>query len=230
MRAERVVLAAVVAAGLVACGSETPRASEEAAAPLAIDAVRQVVLDNEFATAFTLTLEPGQSVAPHEGAARVVYSLSDYTIRYSEGADSRETSWRTGDAHVHAPGTHAIANTGTTTARLLVVYRADTELPAGGSAAVEAAGGEPTNLLVDDERFRVSVVAIPVGGVLPQHAGLPRVVYSLSEYSIRYEAEGAAATEQSFRTGEAHWHPADRHAITNTGTTDARFLVVQFKQ
>lgn len=230
MRAHRVGLAAVVTAGLVACGSEAPRAEEEATAPLAMDAARQVVLDNDYATAFTLTLEPGESVAPHEGPARVVYALSDYTIRYSEGADSRETNWRTGDAHVHAAGTHAFTNTGTTTARLLVVSRTDTELPAGGSAAAEAAGAEPTDLLVDDDRFRVSVITIPAGGALPQHAGLPRLVYSLSDYSIRYEAEGSAATEQSFRTGEAHWHTADRHTITNGGATDARFLLVQFKQ
>jgi hypothetical protein len=236
MRVHHCALAVITTAGLVACGSETRRASDDAAGVATIEmaAAREAVLQNEYVELFTLTLEPGQAIAPHEGAARVIYSLSDYTIRYTEGADSRETSALTGDAHVHASGTHAIANIGTTTARLLVVARSGAALPGGENAQAQApapaAAAEPTAFLVDDDQFRVTVVTLAAGGVLPKHAGLARVVYALSDYTIRYEADGAAAADKTFRTGEAHWHDADSHAITNTGTTEARFLMVQFKR
>jgi hypothetical protein len=234
MRVHHCALAVITAAGLVACGSETRQGSDDAAGVATIEmaAARQAVLQNEYVEAFTLTLEPGQALAPHEGAARVIYSLSDYTIRYTEGADTSETSAQTGNAHVHQAGTHAIANIGTTTARLLVVARTGTALPDGGSAQLPAAaaGAEPTAFLLDDDQFRVSVVTLAPGSVLPKHAGLARVVYALSDYTIRYEADGAAAADKMFRTGEAHWHDADSHAITNTGTTEARFLMVQFKR
>lgn len=84
MRPSHRVLAAVTLFTLTACTSETARKTADAvSAPVALEIanVRRMLLENESAEAFTITLEPGQSVAPHEGASRVVYSLSDYQLR-----------------------------------------------------------------------------------------------------------------------------------------------------
>ena len=199
---------------------------------LEIANVRRLLLENEYAEAFTITLEPGQSLAPHEGAARVVYSLSDYQLRETQGGERRDSSWRTGDVHSHAAGVHGIENIGTTPAQLLIVARRPAALPAAPSATAPSGKAESATmtLKLDDDGFRVSEVSLAVGATLPRHPGLARVVYSLSDYTIRYASDGAEPKETSFRAGEAHWHDADQHVITNLGTTEARFLLVQFKR
>ena len=46
---------------------------------------------------------------------------------------------------------------------------------------------------------------------------------------IRYTSDRLDRVEGSFAAGEAHWHEADEHAVVNTGTTEARFVIFQFK-
>jgi quercetin dioxygenase-like cupin family protein len=235
MRPSHRVLAAATLLTLTACKSETERKTADtvsAPAALEIANVRRMLLENESAEAFTITLEPGQSVASHEGTARVVYSLSDYRLRYTQDGESRDSSWRTGDVHAHVAGVHGIENIGTTSAQLLIVARRPAALPAAPSATAptEKAESGTMNMRLDDDGFRVSEVSLAVGATLPRHPGLARVVYSLSDYTIRYVSDGAEPKETSFRAGEAHWHDADQHVITNIGTTEARFLIVQFKR
>ena len=239
MRPSHRVLAAATLFTLAACKSETVRKTADtvsAPAALEIANVRRMLLENESAEAFTITLEPGQSVAPHEGASRVVYSLSDYQLRYTQDGESRDSSWRTGDVHAHVAGVHGIENIGTTPAQLLIVARRPAALPAAplsaplATAPTEKAESGTMKMKLDDDGFRVSEVSLAVGATLPRHPGLARVVYSLSDYTIRYASDGAEPKETSFRAGEADWHDADQHVITNIGTTEARFLIVQFKR
>ena len=227
------IAAGVATVTFAACGGESRDAGEpadDAAASVALAAVRQDALQNEWVEAFTLTLDPGQSIAPHDGTSRVVYALGDYTVRYTAGDSVHEASWRAGEAHAHAAGTHAIANIGTTPARMLIVARTDAPLPGGEAAATGGAASGGAAPLLDDEAFRVDEVTLAPGASLPAHDGLARVIYALGDYTLRYEAEGAEPVERAQRAGEAHWHDADRHAMTNVGTTEARFLVVQFRR
>jgi quercetin dioxygenase-like cupin family protein len=235
MRASHWMLTATALFALAACTSETAqRRADSVSAPAALELanVRRLLLENAYAEAFTVTLEPGQSLAPHEGAARVVYSLSDYQLRYTQGGTRRDSSWRTGDVHTHAAGVHGIENIGTTPARLLMVARRPAALPAAPSATASTGKVEGGSMTVrlDDDGFRVSELSLAVGATLPRHPGLARVVYALSDYTIRYASVGAPPKETSVRAGEAHWHDADEHEITNVGTTEARFLIVQFKR
>jgi hypothetical protein len=239
MRPSHRVLTATALFTLTACTSETAqKTADSVAAPTALEIanVRRLLLYNEYAEAFTITLEPGQSLAPHEGAARVVHSLSDYQLRETQGGERRDSSWHTGDVHSHAAGVHGIENIGTTPAQLLIVARRPAALPAAPLGApsatvpTEKAESGIMKMKLDDDGFRVSEVSLAVGATLPRHPGLARVVYSLSDYTIRYAADGAEPKEMSFRAGEAHWHDADQHVITNIGTTEALFLIVQFKR
>jgi hypothetical protein len=36
--------------------------------------------------------------------------------------------------------------------------------------------------------------------------------------------------EKQFKAGDIHWHEACQHALTNTGNSDAKFLVVSLKK
>lgn len=233
MRFPLVTVTLLVTGALSACGGDAPRTDGAAAeASSTATEVKQIALQNEWAEAFTITLAPGEALPAHDGAARVLYSLGDYTIRYTAGDSSRETTWQRGDVHTHGAGTHAIENIGATPAQLLIVHRTNAPLPTGGEVSAMDAAEPPTESapLVDDERFTVRLVTLDPGGSEPSHAGRARVVYALSDYSIRYETDAQAPIERTFTTGEAHWHDAGQHRVTNTGTTPARFLVVQFKQ
>jgi uncharacterized cupin superfamily protein len=240
MRSSTLVLSLFALGTLAACGGEEAAQDEAgemaeapagavAAAPLELDALREEVLANEWIDAFTVTLEPGQAVAPHEGRARFIYSLSDYTIRYTEGDATRETTWQAGEVHAHEAGSHAMENVGTTPARLLIVSRLDAPLPGGESVPSDDVEDGAT-LRLDDDRFRVTEIALPAGATRPMHGGMARLVYSLSDYTLRYTEDGGEPSEQTFAAGDAHWHAAGQHAVENSGETEARFLVVALKQ
>lgn len=82
----------------------------------------RMLLENEAVRVAEVTLEPGESTGLHRGGVRVVYALSDYVIRWTEGdADPVEVSWSEGQAHWHQPAEHAVENTGDLPARYLVV-------------------------------------------------------------------------------------------------------------
>lgn len=66
-------------------------------------------------------LAPGQAQQAHQGAWRVIYSLSDYSLEWRENGELSRPSWRSGDVHWHGPGEHAASNSGDTMARWLVV-------------------------------------------------------------------------------------------------------------
>lgn len=66
-------------------------------------------------------LAPGEAQQDHPGGWRAIYALTGSTIEWRQDGNVSERSWRAGQAHWHAPGIHAAANTGETTARWLVV-------------------------------------------------------------------------------------------------------------
>ena len=226
---------------LVACGGpdeqELPPPSatavEEDIAAAATDQV-SVLFENDFVRVMNFTLEPGEALPMHAGRPRVVYSLADYRLRFTEGSTTEEVAWEEGDVHWHGPDEHAVENTGTTTARFLVVARTDTRLAgeSPGPDPEDAAVADPVHaeVLLDTDDVRVVRVTLTPGEAQPAHQGLPRLVYSLTSYTIRYTEPGAEPLEQSFQPGDAHWHEAGEHAVENTGATEARFVVFQFRR
>jgi quercetin dioxygenase-like cupin family protein len=228
----------LAAFSLAACaGESTPDAAKAAdssaatATPAAAEPMTSV-FSNEYATASVVTLAPGQVLPAHSGGPRAVYSLSDYTIRFTQGGQTTEPTWKAGQAHFHEAGEHRIENIGTTEAKFLVVARTAQALaaaPAHGDSPAGRASG-PTQLLLDNDDVQVSEVRLPAGDTLPRHPGLARVVYALSDYTISYTSNTAQPVVNSFTAGQAHWHAADEHLIVNTGATEARFVIVQFKR
>ncbi len=136
-----------------------------------------------------------------------------------------------GQAHFHAAGEHSIENIGTSEGEV-PGRRQNCASARGRSGARRLAVGasSATQLLLDNDDVRVSEVRLAAGDTLPRHPGLARVVYALGDYTISYTANSAEPVVNTFTAGQAHWHDADEHLIVNTGATEARFLIVQFKR
>ncbi len=231
------LLTVLPALTLIACAGErapdvSQTADSTAIAPTTSPESRMNLLSNEYAETFTVTLAPGQALPPHPGGARVIYSLSDYTLRFTQDGQTSEQSLTAGQAHFHGAGEHSMENIGATEAKFLVVARTPQSLaPTPEHAEPPAAAGSgPMQRLLTNDDVMVAEFRLPAGAALPRHHGLARVAYSLSEYTISYASNDAAAESKSFVTGEAHWHDADDHTIVNTGNTEARFLLIQFKR
>ena len=227
---------------LIACGPADQEAPPPAAgvdertatAPATPLQQPRTLFENPSVRVLEFSLEPGEALPTHEGQRRVVYSLSNYQIRFTEGGTADETTWQEGDVHWHGADDHAVENIGTTTARFLVVARTDMgltgETPAGDLQDAAAMDPDHGELLLDNEYARVVRVTLAPGEAQPLHQGLPRLVYSLTPYTIRYTEAGQDPIERSFQAGDAHWHEAGEHAVENTGATEARYVVIQFRR
>lgn len=222
---------------LSACGNQDKKGDTKTDKNLtASQEVRpEVIFENDYTKIIKVTLAPEESLEAHEGEKRVIYSLSDYSIDWVEQGKNESTkSWRKGDVHFHDAGQHSAKNIGQTTAEWLAFVKKDSELPdcAGNTLEkdVVAVAPEFTDQRFDNDVFRLTEVALPQGAKIPMHAGVNRVIYSLSDYQIMYEPEGEEKNEKSFEKGDVHWHRACQHALENKGETEAKFLVVSYKQ
>jgi len=193
------------------------------------------LMQNDYVQVRKVVLAPGQKQDMHEGSARTVYSLTDYQINWVENdEDEGEKKWNKGDVHWHMAGTHAAENTGSTTAEFLVVARTDAELPECGDNAldqdVQSVAPEKAEVLFENEYVKVTRVDLEAGESIPRHAGINRVILSLSDYEIAYTAEGEAEETKRFSMEDVHWHDACAHALINSGSSTASFAVFAFKQ
>jgi hypothetical protein len=84
------------------------------------DGNRERIFENTYVTVDRITLAPGEGLARHPGPDRIVYSLSDYTIAWTEAGDTASKTWRSGDVHAHEALDHAVENIGETTARFVL--------------------------------------------------------------------------------------------------------------
>lgn len=222
---------------LTSCGNQEEQVAqdtdEDTAVPMEVSP--EVIFENDYAQIVKVTLEPGASLAAHEGEQRVIYSLSDYSIDWVEqGKDEGTKSWKTGDAHFHQAGQHSAKNNGDATAEWLAFVKKDAELPDCSENTEEqdvnsVAPDEVAKMSFDNEVFRITEVTLPPGASIPMHSGVNRVIYSLSDYQIIYETEDEGKEEKSFKKGDVHWHDACLHALENTGETEAKYLVVSYK-
>jgi hypothetical protein len=193
--------------------------------------MRKEVFANDYVTVNRITLAPGAGLPLHEGAARVVYSLSDYTIEWTEDGSTTSMDWREGQVHAHAALEHAVENTGNTIADLLIVSRTDKPLAdaAAGSDASTVAGGYGA-LIADLDGVRVIRVALPPGARQPMHGGTARLVYALNDSELTFVDAAGKARKFTHETGTAHWHEAGDHAVENTGGETARYVIFAFSQ
>ena len=234
---------------LTGCGADTSEpdvAPTEAAEP-AGDSVAansdyvSTLYETAYAAVHRIDLPRGASLAPHKGGARVVYSISAYTMQMkSDDGTVSERAFEAGDVHYHSGGVHASSdpkNIGDEAASFVVFERTEGSLPTesspDGQVLDEITPPEDATheVLLENEDFTVHHIALEPGASLPPHAGHARIVYSRSDYTLTFiDRDSDTRTEQSFAEGDLHDHGAGMHAVENTGDQRADYLVVAFKQ
>lgn len=197
--------------------------------------VEETVHENEYAKALEVMLEPGQQVPWHEGGPRVIYSQSDYSVRFlknPEDTTSMMNQFSEGDIHWHNQNTHSVVNTGSTAVEYMVFMRTSTNLPDSSTEMsqkhlMDVQPGVATVELENDST-QVIHVELAAGEEIPLHTGTKRFVYSLSDYDIAFNDPNEENQNRSFETGDVHWHEGGQHSIENTGDTTAEFLLIEF--
>ena len=197
----------------------------------------KTVFENEYVKALEVTLGANQQVPWHEGGPRIIYSKSDYSVRFVKSPDDTTTTmneFSEGDVHWHDQNIHSVENSGSSTAEYMVFMRKsptfpdDTETTTQGDVAeVES---EFTNVLLENDAVKVINVELAPGDETPLHVGARRLVYSLSDYGVTFNKPDQSAENQDFAAGDIHWHEGGEHSVENTGDTTAEFLMVEFKK
>lgn len=189
---------------------------------------RQHLFGNDYVDLYRVTIEPGEELPLHTGDERLVYSLSDYTIAWTEDGQGETATkiWREGDVHEHEAIDHSVKNIGNTIADFLVVVRADEPVEKSDHGkAVSEMPGSFAALIAELDHATVFRVALPAGARQPMHEGPARLIYSLNDYSLLFSTPSGDESEADFETGDVHWHDAGPHAAANIGDETARFVI-----
>jgi hypothetical protein len=194
----------------------------------------KLLFENEYVRVLNVFLEPGEIQPLHHGGNRLIYAQTNYTINYYQPDDTTEISWNKGGVHWHEAGLHAVENSGDTPADYFVFERKPVALPSTNHHTDELDYMMSENgfkhTVFENAHARVSHISIPSGGSIAEHEGLYRIVYSLSDYTIRYSSDVIGTVEREFKIGDFHWHVTDMHSIENIGEEHVEFLVIEFKQ
>ena len=188
-----------------------------------------LLIKNDWIKVQKIELAPGKSREMHMGGPRIIVALSDYQLQFKEkGSEAVEENWQRGQVHWHEGNPHAIANTGSTPARFLILTRLG-DLPHNdGTAHLDQKGHSPA--LLENDWVKVTEVNMKPGQQLPKHPGAIRAIVSLSDYEILYNSNCIKNRKSKFKSESVHLHEADEHSLKNIGTTDAIFVIVQFKK
>lgn len=240
----RILTFAALTLVIAGCGNQadTPPVEESedtlptaAAVPSDLSALSSPYVDtplsNEIVDVHRVTLPAGESLSPHEGGARVIYSLSAYEVSLDTDGMSETNSFSDGDIHAHGAGVHSIENVGSGEASFVVFERMDAPLPearAEGETSIPSpAEGAMEEKLFGGDIAEVHRITLEPGARLAEHRGYPRAIYSLSDYTLAFTGD-AGTVERTFTSGDAHYHDPGEHTVENVGEAAAEFLVVEF--
>lgn len=188
-----------------------------------------LLIKNDWIQVQKIELAPGKSRGMHMGGPRLIVALSDYQLKFEEeGSAAVEKNWKRGQVHWHESIPHAVKNTGTTPARFLILTRLG-DLPHNEGHAHLSKKGH-TTALFENDWVKVTEGNMKPGQQLPKHPGAIRAIVSLSDYEILYNSNCIKNRNTKFASESVHLHEADQHSLKNIGTTDAQFLIVQFKK
>lgn len=189
------------------------------------------IAKNGWALAKKIVVHPGQTTGWHSGPERLVVALSDYKIKYEEkGQKYMIKTWRMGDVHWHNAGEHNVTNVGKTPAEFLKIVRK------GKLSGIKKSWTHKHNRskyhknLIDNHAVEVSEVTLKSGQKQKPHEGSYRAVIATSYYDVMYRQKGQKAVREKVKFGEVHFHTPGVHHLTNTGSSEANFIVVNFKK
>jgi hypothetical protein len=192
----------------------------------------KLIFENEYVRAYEATLNPGESLQPHETGNRLIYSLTSYVLRYHWENKVSEENRKAGDVHSHPAGMHFEENGGKQKAMFLIVERTSKALPPVEGSGHDMAKVSPynTKVLLDREQAKIFEVTLYPKDAVAMHFGLNRLVYGLTSYDLVVKTPDGKEQKESHKKGSCEWHPAGKHSVENRGTQLARFVVFAFKK
>jgi uncharacterized RmlC-like cupin family protein len=192
----------------------------------------KLIFENEYVRAYEVTLNPGESLQPHETGNRLIYSLSTYVLRYHWDNKVSEENRKPGDVHFHPAGVHHEENSGKQKAIFLIVERTSKALPAAEGSGRDMAKASPYNsrLLLDREQAKIFEVTLYPKDAVAMHFGLNRIVYGLTSYELFVRTPDGKEQKETHKKGSCEWHAAGMHTVENRGSQVAKFVVFSFKK
>jgi quercetin dioxygenase-like cupin family protein len=212
-------------------------ADKDTAVPTSQEPHHHLVLENEYARVYDVTVPAHQSTLLHRHD-------NDYLAVILEPAEIQiavlgrpVTTGHAGKGEVRfavAPVIHRLMNTGDTLFRELVIEilkkksGSTTETPERG---LDIGHGGLSDIVVDNGEVRVQEVQIAAGGMLHKHTHkFPFLVVALSDLDLRNMPQGKPAAMVHQKAGEVKWIGAgSTHEMMNVGKQEAHFIEVEFK-
>lgn len=85
-------------------------------------------------------------------------------------------------------------------------------------------------LLFENDRVRVCEATLKAGESIVTHSHPDHFLYVLAPGKLKITPQGKEAQEIDAQEGQVLWLNAETHSAVNTGTTDLKGLIVEFKQ
>lgn len=87
--------------------------------------------------------------------------------------------------------------------------------------------GATKRVVLENERVRARAIEYPPGarGAEHEHA-YPRAVVVLEGGRLEIRDAGGGVKTLAVKSGDVLWRPAEKHAITNTGSTSVRLVEI----
>jgi hypothetical protein len=189
----------------------------------------RLLFENEYIRVLGITLEPGQAQPLHMSGDRLIFALSDYTIRYYQPEDMIEISWNAGGVHWHQRGVSAVENAGETVVDYILIERKAKSLPSPRTDIESILPyEEEITVIFENDHAQVARFIIPSGESVTAAANRDFLIYALSDFQITYVHDGEDATDHTADEGEVRWFAAGAYTAENTGTDDAVYIAVLF--
>jgi hypothetical protein len=192
----------------------------------------KLVFENPYVKAYEVTLSPGDKLPSHESGNRIIYSLTDYTLRYKWDGKTSEEKRKAGDVHYHPAGVHSEESGGKGTAKFILVERLAAPLPPAEGTGIDMARANPhnTRVLFDRDLGKVFEVTLYPKDAVSMHFGLDRLIYSFGSGELLITTPDGKKSKETIKKGAYEWHAAGLHAVDNIGSTPVRFIVFAFKK
>ena len=190
------------------------------------------LFQNEYVRVKRMDLDPGETLPEHSGRARIVYSLTDYDLEWSEnGKSANRKSWKQGDIHAHGFDSHAAKNVGKTKASFVIFERLAKDMTTHIDHTATHAHKQQvgSKVLLNNANYKVVEIELSPRERQEVHDGGRRVIYSLTDYQLEW-FENGKTVQTLWKSGDVHWHGQVQHSAKNSGKTKANWLVVTLKK
>lgn len=200
--------------------------------PITAEPSHHVVLENEYVRVFKVEVPPHAQTLIHRHDHDYVFvTLGDSEVENTvTGKPPVQLKLKDGDARFLMGGfSHTARNLSDQPFRNVTIefLRNNQHAPAVDYAASPSPAQK---VLFIQNGVRVSEILLAPGASIPKHEhATPHLVVAISDLNLRSDIEGKPPAEIHQKSEDIKWIPGGfTHTLTNTGTTEARFVIIEF--